>query len=166
MDNNINIMEEDTLSGKYLVFNLGKESYGIKIKYVIEIIRIQPITFIPEVPLYVKGVINLRGMILPVIDLRMKFQKDTKSYNNKTSIIIVEMRDITVGIVVDYAHEVLNIPDKDISLPPEYKLGFKNWYIENIGKIDNRIIILLDLDKVLTEEEYDDILEVNESQNV
>lgn len=156
--------EEDTQYGKYLTFNLGDVIYGIKIKYVTEIIRIQPITIIPEVPDYVKGIINLRGSIIPVIDIRLKFKKESKVYNYKTSIIVVEMKDITVGIIVDYVSDVLSIPDENISLPPDYKLGFKNWYIESIGKVGDKVIVLLDLDKLLTEEEFEELVEASQNQ--
>lgn len=94
-------IEEDTLKGRYLIFTLDKETYGVEIKYVTEIIGIQTITEIPELPEYVKGIINLRGKIIPVMDVRLRFKKEPKEYNDRTCIIVLDIRDLTIGLIVD-----------------------------------------------------------------
>lgn len=127
---------EDTQKGKFLTFLLGKEVYAIEIKFVIEIIGIQPITELPQLPEYVKGIINLRGKIIPVIDVRLKFKKKPMEYNDRTCIIVVEMRDIFVGLIVDNVSEVLTIADEDIAPPPNINKEIENKYIKAIGKVE------------------------------
>lgn len=143
---------EDTQYGKYLTFYLGKEVYGIKIRYVTEIIGIQPITVIPEVPSFMKGIVNLRGKIIPVIDVRLKFKKEPVEYDDRTCIIVIDIND-SVGLIVDSVAEVLTISDDNISQPPNYKSAFQNRYIDGIGKVGNDVKILLDCDKLLNDEE-------------
>ncbi len=102
--------QEDTQKGKYLTFFLDQEAYGIDIRYVTEIIGIQPITAVPEVPAYVRGIINLRGKIIPVLDVRLKFHKETVPYNDRTCIIVVEIQEMPVGLIVDHVADVSAIP--------------------------------------------------------
>lgn len=153
--------EEDTQHGRYLTFTLDSEVYGIEIKYVTEIIGIQPITQVPEVPLYVKGIINLRGKIIPVIDMRIKFKKEPVKYNDRTCIIVVDIQDMPVGLIVDNVSEVLTIEDENIVPPPDYKTGFKNRYIKGIGKVGNDVKLLLDCNKLLKDEEIDELNKIN-----
>ena len=153
-------MEEDTQKGKYLTFSLGKESYGIEIRYVTEIIGIQAITEIPELPDYVKGIINLRGKIIPVIDVRLRFKKDTKEYNDRTCIIVVDVMDLSVGLIVDSVAEVINIPEEDIEAPPKMNRGYNNRFIKNIGKVGNDVKLLLDCEKLLNEDDIGSIDEL------
>lgn len=148
-----NWAEEDTQKGKYLTFTLGQEAYGIEIKFVTEIIGIQPINAIPEVAEYVKGIINLRGKIIPVIDVRLKFKKEPVPYNDRTCIVVIEISGISVGLIVDQVAEVLDIPDGGIVPPPDMKTGFHNRYIKGIGKIGNEVKLLLDGEKLLSEDE-------------
>lgn len=150
---------EDTQKGRFLTFLLGKESYGIEIKYVTEIIGIQEITEIPELPEYVKGIINLRGKIIPVMDVRLRFKKEAKEYNDRTCVIVVDIKDISVGLIVDNVAEVLTIPEQDIVEPPRKDRGFSNRYIKNIGKVGNEVKLLLDCEKLLTEDELEDLSE-------
>lgn len=157
----ISELEEDTLYGRYLTFYLGKEVYGIKIKYVTEIIGIQPITVMPEVPDYVKGIINLRGKIIPVIDFRLKFKKEPKEYDDRTCIIVIDIND-SVGLIVDSVAEVLTISDENISLPPNYKTVFSNRYIEGIGKVGSDVKILLDCEKLFNDEELEDLASIGD----
>ncbi|QHQ62752.1 chemotaxis protein CheW [Anaerocolumna sedimenticola] len=152
-------MEEDTQKGRYLTFSLGKESYGIEIQYVMEIIGIQSITEIPELPDYVKGIINLRGKIIPVMDVRLRFKKEAKSYNDRTCIIVVDIKNISIGLIVDGVSEVLTIPEQEIVDPPEMNKGF-NRYIKKIGKVGNDVKLLLDCEKLLSEDELNDLDEV------
>ena len=159
INNSAEEMEEDTQKGRYLTFSLGKESYGIEIQYVMEIIGIQSVTEIPELPDYVKGIINLRGRIIPVMDVRLRFKKEEKSYNDRTCIIVVDIKNISIGLIVDGVSEVLTIPEQDIVDPPEVNKGF-NRYIKKIGKVGNEVKLLLDCDKLLSEDELNDLDEV------
>lgn len=153
--------EEDTQRGRYLTFSLDSEIYGIEIKYVIEIIGIQPITQVPEVPSYVKGIINLRGKIIPVIDMRIKFKKEPLKYNDRTCIIVVDIQNMTVGLIVDNVSEVLTIEDENIVPPPDYKTGFRNRYIKGIGKAGDDVKLLLDCNKLLKDDEIDELNKIN-----
>jgi purine-binding chemotaxis protein CheW len=156
MENSV-ILEEDTQHGRYLTFALGKESFGLEISYVTEIVGIQPITQMPETPVYLKGIINLRGKIIPVIDVRLKFHKEETSYTDRTCIIVVNIRDIFVGLIVDNVSEVLTIDDSNIVPPPSYQTGMQNRYIKSIGKVGNDVKLLLDCDSLLDNEELDNI---------
>ena len=109
--------EDDKDEGQYLTFSVENESYGLEIIYVTEIIGIQRITEVPELPEYVKGIINLRGKIIPVMDIRLRFEKPFREYDEKTCIVVVEIEDISVGIIVDAVSEVITVRDEDI-VPP------------------------------------------------
>ncbi len=152
--------EEDTQKGKYLTFLLGNEFYGIEIKHVTEIIGIQAITEVPELLDHVKGIINLRGKIIPVMDVRLRFKKPPKEYNDRTCIIVVDIKDVSVGLIVDSVSEVLSIPEQDIVPPPEVGKG-GNKYIKAIGKVGNDVKLLLDCDKLLKDEEVENLNEIN-----
>ncbi len=152
-------LEEDTQKGRFLTFLIGKETYGIEIRFVTEIIGIQTITEIPELPEYVKGIINLRGKIIPVMDVRLRFKKEPREYNDRTCVIVVDINDISIGLIVDSVSEVLTIPDQDIVEPPQINGGTGNRYIKNIGKVGNNVKLLLDCEKLLTEEEIEELSE-------
>lgn len=154
-NNEIVDMQEDTQKGRFLTFSLGKEIFGIEIKFVTEIIGIQVITKVPEVPAYVKGIINLRGKIVPVIDVRLKFKKEALEYNDRTCIIVIDIEEVSVGLIVDNVAEVVTISADNIALPPANKTGFENKYIKGIGKSDNDIILLLECVKLLKSEELE-----------
>ena len=155
------IMEtsEDSQKGKFLTFSVGKEAYGIEIKFVTEIIGIQDITEVPELPDYVKGIINLRGKIIPVIDVRLRFKKESMDYNDRTCIVVVDIKETCVGLIVDNVAEVINIEDSNIVAPPDIKTGFHNRYVRGIGKVGNEVKLLLDCDKLLNDEELVKIIE-------
>ena len=148
--NNTTELEDDTLKGRYLTFLLGNESYGIEVRYVTEIIGLQAITEIPELPEYVRGIINLRGKIIPVMDVRLRFKKEPKDYNDRTCVIVVDINDISIGLIVDTVSEVITILEDDIVEPPEMNKGFSNRYIKNIGKYGDEVKLLLDCGKLLT----------------
>lgn len=148
---------EDTQGGKYLTFTVGREEYGIEIRYITEIIGIQEITEVPELPIYVKGIINLRGKIIPVIDVRLRFKKEPKDYNDRTCVIVIEIKDVAVGLIVDNVCEVLKISEEDIVPPPDTKTGFHNRYVRGIGKVGDKVKLLLDCDKLLSDDELDEI---------
>jgi len=148
---------EDTQKGKFLTFSIGKEAYGFEIKHVTEIIGIQEITEVPELPIYVKGIINLRGKIIPVMDVRLRFKKEPREYNDRTCIIVIDIRDISIGLIVDHVAEVVVIDPENIVPPPTIKTGFHNRYIKGIGKVGSEVKLLLDCDKLLNDEEIDTI---------
>ncbi len=147
---------EDTQRGKYLTFSLGNEFYGIEIKYVTEIIGIQPITEIPELPDHIKGIINLRGKIIPVMDVRLRFKKPSMEYNDRTCVIVVDIKDVSVGLIVDSVSEVLSIEEEEIVPPPDIKKG-GNKYIKAIGKVGDEIKLILDCDKLLNDDEIESL---------
>jgi purine-binding chemotaxis protein CheW len=145
-----------TLGGKYLTFALAKEEYGIRIMKIKEIIGMMPITCVPQTPGYVKGVINLRGKVIPVVDLRLRFGIEETTYTDRTCIIVAEIGTATgnihLGIVVDAVSEVLNVRKEDIQGPPEFGLGLKVDYILGMAKTEGGVKILLDIDRVLYDE--------------
>jgi purine-binding chemotaxis protein CheW len=149
--------EEDTLKGKFLTFALGKEEYGIEIRYVTEIIGIQVITEVPELPEYVKGIINLRGKIIPVIDVRLRFSKEARDYNDRTCIIVIEIKDVYVGLIVDTVAEVISIAEQEIVPPPQVNNGGHHKYIEGIGKVGSSVKLLLDCYKLLSDYEIESL---------
>lgn len=152
------VEQEDTQKDRYLTFVLGDECYGIEILYVTEIIGIQAITEIPELPEYVRGIINLRGKIIPVMDVRIRFKKPKKEYNDRTCVVVVDMKDISIGLIVDSVAEVLTIPEQDTVDPPQVN-KMNNKFIKKIGKVENSVKLLLDCEKLLTEHELEDISE-------
>lgn len=154
-DENKIVLEEDTQHGRFLTFTLEDEVYGFEIRYVTEIIGIQSITKVPEVPDYVKGIINLRGKIIPVIDVRLKFGKPAMEYDDRTCIIVIDINDVSVGLIVDKVDEVMTIDDQNIALPPASKTGFENRYIKGIGKAGDRVQLLLDCERLLRTEEME-----------
>lgn len=155
----IDALQEDTQRGRFLSLSLSDEIFALEIKYITEIVGIQPITPVPEVPDYVKGIINLRGKIISVIDMRIKFKKPTVAYNDRTCIIVVDIDDISVGFIVDNVEEVVSIPETNIVPPPDYRTGIQNRYIKGIGMVDDNVILLLDCAKLLTEQDIVDILD-------
>lgn len=160
-DAQVNMLEaEDTQKGRYLIFSIDNESYGIGIQYVTEIIGIQAITEVPELPDYVKGITNLRGKIIPVMDVRLRFKKKAKEYNDRTCIIVVDMMDMSVGLIVDSVSEVITINESDISDLPSMNQVHQNHYVKSIGKIGNDVRLLLDCEKLLTDEDMNQINEM------
>ncbi len=148
-------------TGKYLTFSLEKEEYGIGILKVKEIIGMMPITSIPRTPEFVKGVINLRGKVIPVLDLRAKFEMETIAYTERTCIIVVEIDSdeatILIGIVVDAVCEVLNIREEEVEETPKFGTRLKHDYILGMAKRDGGVKILLNIDRVLSSEEISEI---------
>lgn len=144
--------EEDTQKGRFLTFTLSNESYGIEICYVTEIIGIQYITEIPDLPEYIRGIINLRGKIIPVMDVRLRFKKPFREYNDRTCVIVIDLKGISIGLIVDSVSEVISIPDADIVAPPDMsKAG--NRYVKGIGKVGDEVKLLLDSDKLLDDDD-------------
>jgi len=140
--------------GKYLTFTLAHEEYGIGILKIKEIIGMMPITSVPQTPPFVKGVINLRGKVIPVVDLRLRFGIDAMDYTERTCIVVVEIQGqagtIQIGIVVDAVSEVLNIKADDIEDTPTFGTKLNTDYILGMAKIEGAVKILLDIDQVLS----------------
>lgn len=149
---------EDTQANKYLLFDIGDEVFGIAIEQVTEIIELQEITKVPDLPDFIKGVINLRGKIIPAMDLRLRFGMQEREYDDRTCIINVNIRDNLVGFIVDTVKEVQEIPEGNIEAPPEFKSASGHQkYISGLGKIDSEVKILLDVDSILYEKELEEI---------
>jgi purine-binding chemotaxis protein CheW len=156
---------------KLLTFSLGSEGYGISILKVKEIIGMMDITPIPRTPEFIKGVINLRGKIIPVMDLRIKFGMNAKEYDERTCVIVTEVLMSGVqkllGVVVDMVSEVVTISQDQIEPPPEYGSALEHSSILGIGKIKDRVVIILDIDEVFQCEEIAKVLDnIKELQNV
>ena len=147
--------------GKYLTFALAQEEYGLEILKVREIIGYIDVTAVPQTPHYVKGVINLRGQVIPVVDLRAKFGMETASVTDETCIIVVEIhqanRTFSTGIVVDRVQEVLDIPGRNIEEAPKFDHNVDTDFILGMGKVGDAVKILLDIDKVLAGDTLDDL---------
>jgi purine-binding chemotaxis protein CheW len=152
--------DEHTLTGKYLTFNIGNETYGIGITYVTEIVGIQAITIMPEMPDYIRGIINLRGIIVPLMDIRLRFSMEQQAYDDRTCVIVVDFAGTSIGLIVDSVTEVIDLPEANIVELPQNSLGLSNRYIKNIGKLDSEVILLLDCKKLLTADELQDLCEV------
>lgn len=160
MDDNMESFKEsgeETQKGRFLTFSLGKECYGIDIKCVTEIIGIQTITVIPELPAYVKGIINLRGRIIPVMDIRIRFKKEPIAYNDRTCVIVIDIMELSIGLIVDSVSEVITIPVQDIVEPPSFNRSMTNRFIKNIGKVGNEVKLLLDCEKLISDEEFENL---------
>lgn len=140
---------EDTLKDMYLTFRLGNEDYGIEIRYVTEIVGMQKITEVPDMPSFVKGVVNLRGQVIPVLDMRIRFHMEPREYDERTCIVVVNINGAQVGLVVDTVNEVRNIDEEQVSQPPRDSAQ----YIQGMGKVSEEVIILLEGQKLLFEHE-------------
>lgn len=150
----IEVMDRE---GKYLTFTLDNEEYGIGILKIKEIIGMMPITTVPQTPTFVKGVINLRGKVIPVVDLRLRFGMNSLDYTERTCIIVVEItgqsETVLIGIVVDSVSEVLNINGQDIEDTPTFGADLNTDYILGMAKTEGGVKILLDIDQVLSNDE-------------
>lgn len=142
---------------KVIVFRLGNEEYGVDVQQVKSIERMEHITRVPNTPPFVKGVINLRGVVVPIIDLRKRFGIDQKDYDDATRIIIVHVDDMEVGLIVDSANDVIDINLDTIEPPPKVVGGVESIYLRGVAKLSNRLLILLNLDKVLNPEEMKEL---------
>lgn len=153
---------DDQKEGKHLTFNLDENGYGIPILKVSEIIGLIDITPIPKTPKFLKGIINLRGKIIPVMDLRLKFEMPERDYDQNTCIIIIniEVKNVmkNIGVIVDIVSEVCNIPASEIEDSPSYGSETENNFLSGVGKIKDKVVMLLDIEKVIFEEELINIL--------
>jgi purine-binding chemotaxis protein CheW len=159
-----NFEEEDSQEGQFLTFNIATQEYGIDIRHVTEIIGIQKITELPELPEFVKGVINLRGKVIPVVDVRLRFGMDERDYDERTCIVVVNINQTSVGLVVDTVSEVMNIPEESIEPPPKVNKKINgNRFVHGLGKVEEDVKILLDTQKLLFEEELEQMVKAANS---
>lgn len=149
--------ETDTseMDGKYLTFWTDKQLFAMPIADVVQIIGIQEITPIPEFPYYAKGIINLRGSIIPIIDVRLRFGKEEIPYDEHTCIIVTNVGERFIGVIVDAVNEVTTIDEENISPPPQMAAGSADAFLTGIGKQNGKVVLLLDLHKVLGEESFE-----------
>lgn len=155
-------------AGKYLTFVLGQESYGVSVLKVREIIRLMDITAVPQMPNYIRGVINLRGKVVPVVDLRLKFALPTAVSTERTCIVVVQIKNAAgnpalTGFIVDAVEEVLNIAADDVEPTPDFGATLDTAYILGMAKIKSRVKTLLDIDRVLTAETLRHLAQVTQA---
>jgi purine-binding chemotaxis protein CheW len=155
LDEKFEDAEENTLKDKYLTFLTDGQILGIPIADVVQIVGMQEITPVPEFPGYAKGIINMRGTIIPVIDVRLRLHKAEAGYGEKTCTIVTNIDGIYIGFIVDSVSEVLSIDKKDISKPPAIGRDYVNSYITGIGKVNGNVVLLLDTQKILSEKEVE-----------
>lgn len=146
--------DENQNNSKYLLFNLGNEVFGLKISSIIQIVEMQKITEVPDMPHYIKGVVNRRGKVIPLMDLRARFGMDPRDYDDRNCIIIVSVHESFIGFIVDTVAEVHDIADINIEPSPSFKSdSVKERYISGLGKIGNEVKILLDVEKIITDKD-------------
>lgn len=157
------LLEEDSQKGKFMTFRTGKEYFGISISYVNQIIAMQPITAIPEVADYIKGLINLRGKIIPVIDVRVRFKMEPKEYTDRTCIIVIDVKSTVIGLIVEQIAEVCTIMDEDIVPPPTLgrKDAEENKYVYGLARTGDSVKLLIDPEKLIRDK---DLQGLEESQ--
>lgn len=143
---------DNTVLGKVMTFNIGDQVYGIEIQFVTEIIEMQPITKVPHLPSFIKGIINVRSKVVPIVDIRSRFGKEEIPYTNRTCIIILSMDDMSVGIIVDSVADVEDIHTQDISATPENRAVNTNAFIQYMIRSGDTVKLILDVAKLLNEE--------------
>ena len=144
---------EDAQKDKFLTFQIADEEFAIPIGHVIEIVGIQKITEVPDMPDFVKGVINLRGKVIPVMDVRLRFHLPSVAYDDRTCVVVVSVGNVTIGLVVDTVSEVVNIPESNISPPPRFSSATSGRYVSGMGKIGEAVKIIIDTQKLLGDDE-------------
>ncbi len=147
MEENIVSTVMDDLQGKFLTFYVEDTIYGIELLHVIEIISVQNATRIPDVPAYIKGIINLRGKIVPVIDVRLKFKQTERAYDEKTCIIVVVIEDMQVGLIVDRVSEVVTVDQAELANPPELGTTSNEKYLQSIATVSEKVVLNIDCHK-------------------
>lgn len=150
--------EDDAMKNRFLTFEVGNEIYGIEILYVTEIVSMQKVTEVPDVPDYIKGVINLRGQVIPVIDVRARFKLEPKEYDDRTCAIVVNVDSAVIGLIVDAVDEVMNIPEENISPPPSISESQSCQFINGMGRTDGSVIILLSVSRLLNDDITEEII--------
>jgi len=159
-----NFETEDTQKDKYLTFHLAGEDYGIDIQYVIEIIGIQNITDVPDMPAFIRGVINLRGKVVPIMDVRARFGLEDRDYDDRTCIIVVNIDGTEVGLVVDEVSEVMDITEANVEPAPRTSKNNEDSFIQGMGKVNTDVKILLNVHKLLFAGEMQKLTEALEEE--
>lgn len=154
---------EDTQKDRYLSFKIGNEEYAIEITHVIEIIGIQKITKVPNIKNYIKGIISLRGVIIPVVEVRTRFGFETIDYNERTCIIVIKYGNSDIGLIVDEVQEVVTIPENQIEISPLTSKGNQGIFIAGIGKVGNSVKMILNIERLLFDE--NDVFVEDEEEN-
>ncbi|MBP8640990.1 MAG: purine-binding chemotaxis protein CheW [Oscillospiraceae bacterium] len=140
---------EETLKGRFLTFQLGKEAYGIDLKHVIEIVSLKPLTEMPEMSEYIKGIINLRGKVVPVMDVRLRFKMQPKEYDDRTCIIVVDLNGYSIGMIIDSVSETIQINSKEIMKKPDMCTKDGCNYIKGIVNKGDMVILLIDCEELI-----------------
>ena len=151
--------DQDSLRNMYLTFRLGEEDYGIETRHVTEIVGMQKITEVPDMPDFIRGVINLRGKVIPVMDVRLRFHMQARDYDQRTCVVVVHIDQTQIGLIVDTVNEVRTILPEQISPPPNVAGTTHHRYINGMGRIGEAVNILLDASKLLQDEERDALVE-------
>ncbi len=146
---------EDAMKDMFLTFTICEMDYGIEIRYVTEIIGMQMITVVPDMPEYIKGIINLRGTVIPVINMRLRFNREEKDADDRTCIVVINVDDMNVGLIVDAVQEVMNISEGGVSVPSNLRSGTDTRYIKGIAETQDTIKLLIDADKLFLEKDYE-----------
>lgn len=149
------LINQDTMHGMYLTFDLAGEGYGLEIRYVTEIIGIQNVGNVPDMPAYVIGVLNLRGKVIPIIDMRLRFNLPSREYDERTCIVVIKINENPVGLVVDQVREVVDIADTDIEPPPAVGGDGCGNFIKGLGKMEGEVKILLNIEAMITDDGLD-----------
>jgi len=139
----------DTMKDMFFIFEIDKEDYGVEVAFVKEIISMQNITRVPKMPHFIEGITNLRGDLIGVLDVRKRFGKEPKEYDEETCIVVIEFNKYTLGLIVDGVKAAQTIEAENVSPPPNAKLNSYNQFIRNIGKVGNSVKLLLDLERFL-----------------
>jgi len=147
------MQQSDSIETMYLTFPVGSELYGVSILGVTEIVGLQRIMSVPDVPHYIKGVINLRGKVIPLMDVRLRFGMPEKEYDDRTVVIVLEVGGAPVGLIVDGVNEVLDIPDDMVDRPTSYGNSDRRSLVRGLGRLEDRVAILLDVDLLVEAEE-------------
>jgi purine-binding chemotaxis protein CheW len=148
---------EDMQTGRYLTFSIGDVMFGIEMLYITEIIGMQKITELPDMPDYMKGIINLRGKIIPVLDVRLLFGKEVREFDDRTCVIVIDIAGVPIGLIVDRVSEVVTIPSADVSDVPKASKGQNNRFVKNIGKTEGGVVLILDCEKLLNDQDISEI---------
>jgi purine-binding chemotaxis protein CheW len=156
-------MEEDAMEGKYLTFRVGHDRYGIAIRYVTEIVGVQKIIEVPELPDYMLGIISLRGQVIPVMDARMRFHHESTVFDERTCIIIIDLEGLVIGLIVDRVDEVVQLKDQQLeSADTISRLG--NKFVESIGKLGDQIILIVNPERIMSDKQLNELQQKMETE--
>lgn len=155
---------ENAKPGQYLTFNLNEEFYGVPIEAIREINRVGEITPVPRTPPYIKGVMNLRGRIVPVVNLRTKFSLPEQAFTRDTCIVVIESDFNQIGMIVDAVKEVIDLKASEIEPPPQLGQAAQDRFITGLGKVENRVVILVDIVSALSHQDHQELKEISERQ--